>query len=65
MANYVRCLVFSNENGSKETVLFTEDMKSTPAKLTPAGLEFTKESKFNINDLPDIFPIGYYLERRP
>jgi len=63
MANYVRCILFSNENGSREGVIFTEDMDTITQDFIPPGCKLDGESEFPISYLPNStsFPLDYIL----
>ena len=59
----VRVLVASNESGSKEQVLFTEDFE------TPAEDFFTSDVSISSDDIiecrwPRAFPMDFILERQ-
>lgn len=64
MANYVRCIVFSNKSGSKEGVIFTEDLE-TPIDefIIPSGCTVDSENDIKLSDLPEGFPLDYILKR--
>lgn len=59
MANYVRCIVFSNIE--KKGVIFTEDMDKLTKEFIPKNYTFDDESEFHINDLPAYFPFEKIL----
>lgn len=61
MANYVRCILFSSENGSKEGVIFTEDMDTITEDFIPFGCTLDAESEFPLSYLPASFPLDYIL----
>ena len=61
MANYVRCILFSNESGSKEGVIFTEDMDKITDEFIPSGCTLSGETELNESDLPDCFPLDRIL----
>lgn len=61
MANYVRCILFSNENGSKEGAIFTEDHDTITADFIPPSCTFDDESEINSRDLPTAFPFDTIL----
>lgn len=63
MANYVRCIHYSNENGANEGVIFTEDMDKLTDEFIPVGCTLSGESVLNIDSLPDSFPLEYHLTR--
>lgn len=63
MANLVRCILFSNDNGSKEGVIFTEDMETETADFIPPSCTLDGESELPLNTLPDCFPLDSILWR--
>lgn len=63
MANYVRCILFSNENGSKEGVIFTDDMDAPATDFIPPDCTLSGETELHENDLPTAFPLNYTLMR--
>lgn len=61
MANHVRCILFSNESGSKEGVVFTSDMEADVNSFIPSDCTLSGETELKENDLPDCFPLEYTL----
>jgi hypothetical protein len=58
----VRCIVFSNETGSREGVYFTEEPNIDVEDIVPLGCSVDHD--FFIEDpFPSSFPFDYCLER--
>jgi hypothetical protein len=59
----IRCIVYSNESGSREGVYFTEDIDLDARDCIPS--DCTIDHDFMISDIfPSSFPFDYNLERR-
>ncbi len=57
-----RCIVYSNENGSREGVYFTTDLEMDASFCIPPNC--TLSNDFTItDDFPDTFPMDYNLEK--
>lgn len=64
MANYVRCIKFSNESGSKEGVIFTRDFEAEESEFIPYGCTLDAVSEdLKEFDFPDAFPFDSILWR--
>ncbi|MES2287348.1 MAG: hypothetical protein V4547_16770 [Bacteroidota bacterium] len=64
MSNKIRCIHYSNENGSKEGVIFTADMDAEPNEFIPHGCTLDSETEMDESDFPSAFPFEYNLERQ-
>lgn len=61
----MRLIIASNENGSKEVVLFTADERTPASDLMPLGLTVDYDEVLNIDFImPGSFPVEYILERK-
>lgn len=53
----VRCILFSNDSGSKEGVYFTEDMEIPAEEFCPPDCTISGTSELSDSDLPSCFPL--------
>lgn len=58
----MRCIVYSNQSGSKEGVYFTEDTEIDPAEIIPPDCTLAYDFDTE-NGFPGGFPLDYNLER--
>lgn len=59
----IRCIVYSNENGSREGVFFTSDIDTDATEFIPYGCTIDSTTIMDSNDFPSAFPFEYNLER--
>lgn len=57
-----RVLQFSTKNGSKEYVVFTEDLKADADTFRRADFERCSDTIIDV-EMPGGFPLGYQLDR--
>jgi hypothetical protein len=64
MADYVRCIHFSSNDGSKEGVIFTEDFEEKTEDFIPPGCTLDGETEdIKLHQLPSSFPLDRVLWR--
>lgn len=63
MKNKIRIIHYSNDNGSKEGVFFTDDMGMDAIEACPPDCTVVSDTDFNF-ELPSSFPLEYNLEKR-
>ena len=59
----IRVIVMDNENGSNETVVFTEDLKKDAEDYKTPDQHVETDEKLDV-DLPSGFPFDYVLKRQ-
>ncbi len=58
-----RCILYSNESGSREGCYFTEDLEMNAADVIPPDCTLSKDFTLD-DDFPSIFPLEYNMEKR-
>ena len=57
-----RIIHFSNENGSREGVFITDDLKTSAEDFVPFGTDLQSDETYE-EEMPSGFPINYALWR--
>ncbi len=57
-----RIIHFSNENGSREGVLITDNLETSVEDLIPLGTDFQSDETYE-EEMPSAFPLNYALWR--
>ena len=60
----IRCIQYSNQDGSREGVYFTEDLEISADEVIPPGCELVNDFQIESDDFPGDFPLEYNLERK-
>jgi hypothetical protein len=60
----IRVIRYSNENGSREGVYFTEDFDLLVDDITPIGCEVDDDTIIEVYNWLPLFPMDYNLEIR-
>lgn len=58
----LRCIHYSNFDGSIEGVFFTDDFSMDAADCIPPNCSLDNEFKLEKSDFPNTFPFDYNLE---
>lgn len=59
----MRVIHYSNQDGSKEGVFFTEDTDVNAEDILPPGCKVHNDFAFDGDDFPSDFPLDYNLEK--
>jgi hypothetical protein len=60
----IRIIRYSNENGSREGVYFTEDFELLADDVIPFGCELDSDTVIEVYNWDGCFPMDYHLERK-
>jgi len=59
----IRCIMMDTDNGSNESVVFTEDMDKDAEDFLYPGQKVIEDEKLDV-ELPSGFPMDYILKRQ-